>query len=292
MGKQPVVSINSDIQHIVNKSKNNDSVLKQYEQDSKDIQQICQPFFDKTGITSFFYLRIFANGSRIFLSNNFTWLNHYVKAGYFKHHAHTLNYLTNKTRAFALWDGFHYDEIYQTAYEYHVCHGFTIYEHSQHADETYLFSTHQDNRQLTNFYLNNLDLLYAFIADFKVKAKAMISPQSNNTLVIAENLHNNDYIKNLMTNHDLSHYQQMQSLASFRPPHMSPLSPRETECLTWAARGKTSQETAMILGLSHYTINEHLATAIKKLNTCNKAMAIAKAVLNNFINVDEFRLGN
>ncbi len=58
----------------------------------------------------------------------------------------------------------------------------------------------------------------------------------------------------------------------------SPLSVREKECLSWVAEGKTTEEVAMILGVSANTINAYIAKAIQKVAATNRAMAIATAI--------------
>jgi len=57
-----------------------------------------------------------------------------------------------------------------------------------------------------------------------------------------------------------------------------PLSPRERECLLWAARGKTFAEIAVILGLAFGTIKAHLDIARYKLDSASLAQATAAAV--------------
>ncbi|WP_318530158.1 MULTISPECIES: helix-turn-helix transcriptional regulator [unclassified Rhizobium] len=52
---------------------------------------------------------------------------------------------------------------------------------------------------------------------------------------------------------------------------------RELECLGWSAEGKSSDEIAIILGLSPYTINGYLKSAMYKLNTFSRIQAVAKA---------------
>lgn len=56
------------------------------------------------------------------------------------------------------------------------------------------------------------------------------------------------------------------------------LSEREIECLRWAARGKTAQDIADILGRSLATVCLHLNNATRKLGAQNRAQAIAHAV--------------
>lgn len=55
------------------------------------------------------------------------------------------------------------------------------------------------------------------------------------------------------------------------------LSPRELECLNWAARGKTEEDIAQILGRSRETVHFHLNNALRKLNASTRSHAVAIA---------------
>lgn len=56
------------------------------------------------------------------------------------------------------------------------------------------------------------------------------------------------------------------------------LSPRECECLGWAALGKTSPEIAMILDRSVETVRLHIKNAMLKLDASTRTHAVAKAM--------------
>jgi DNA-binding CsgD family transcriptional regulator len=62
------------------------------------------------------------------------------------------------------------------------------------------------------------------------------------------------------------------------PHYESLLSPREKECLQWAASGKTIWETAHILNISERAVRLYLDVARHKLECLNKTQAVAKAV--------------
>jgi DNA-binding CsgD family transcriptional regulator len=62
------------------------------------------------------------------------------------------------------------------------------------------------------------------------------------------------------------------------PHYESLLSPREKECLQWAAAGKTIWETSEILNVSERAIRLYLDTARHKLECLNKTQAVGKAV--------------
>lgn len=71
----------------------------------------------------------------------------------------------------------------------------------------------------------------------------------------------------------------MHSLAKFteRPLPRHDVTQRETECLFWAAAGKSSEDIGAILQLSTHTVNGYLKSAMKKLEAINRTQAVAKA---------------
>ena len=66
-------------------------------------------------------------------------------------------------------------------------------------------------------------------------------------------------------------------------PIMDNLSPREIECLSWTARGKTSWDISRILEVSENTVAFHMRNAIKKLEVTNRSQAVAKAIAHSKI---------
>ncbi|MCG7504655.1 helix-turn-helix transcriptional regulator [Mesorhizobium retamae] len=62
-----------------------------------------------------------------------------------------------------------------------------------------------------------------------------------------------------------------------------PLSDRERECLFWVSEGKTTEEVALILGVSANTVNSYITHAIQKFSASNRVMAIATAIRSGII---------
>lgn len=62
-----------------------------------------------------------------------------------------------------------------------------------------------------------------------------------------------------------------------------PLSVRERECLLWVSEGKTTEEVAVILGVSANTVNRYILHATQKLSAANRTMAIAVAIRNGML---------
>ena len=63
------------------------------------------------------------------------------------------------------------------------------------------------------------------------------------------------------------------------------LTDRERSALGWAARGKTVDETAVILAISGDTVQFHLKNAVRKLDAMNKTQAVVKAIKLGLIEV-------
>lgn len=65
-----------------------------------------------------------------------------------------------------------------------------------------------------------------------------------------------------------------------------PLSPRERQCLTMAAKGLTSSDIGLKLGITERTANFHFSNIITKLDVLNRQEAIAKGVATGAINAE------
>ena len=61
------------------------------------------------------------------------------------------------------------------------------------------------------------------------------------------------------------------------------LTERELDSLTWSARGKTSTEIGVILGLSKRTVDFHIENACRKLNVSTRIEAAVKATSGRLI---------
>src|SRR5215471_153823 len=68
-----------------------------------------------------------------------------------------------------------------------------------------------------------------------------------------------------------------------QPDYRARLTPRERECLTWCALGKTSEDIATILGISEGVVRIHLQSAQHKLNCLNRTHTVAKAITYKLI---------
>src|SRR5258705_6209469 len=72
----------------------------------------------------------------------------------------------------------------------------------------------------------------------------------------------------------------------FPAPPMK-LNVRERDILTLAAAGKTSKEIAATVGVAKIAIDMHVGTILSKIGALNRNQAIAKAIMNQPIDVDD-----
>ena len=63
------------------------------------------------------------------------------------------------------------------------------------------------------------------------------------------------------------------------------LTVRETQCLRWAAMGKTDADMGQILGISARTVRFHIENAKQKLGVATRTQAVAKAVNEKLIQI-------
>ncbi|EKV30446.1 transcriptional regulator [Caenispirillum salinarum AK4] len=65
-----------------------------------------------------------------------------------------------------------------------------------------------------------------------------------------------------------------------------PLTPRERDCVHWLARGKETGMIGEILGISGYTVAQHLKSAMRKLGCANRIELAVRAVHMGIVSVD------
>ncbi|MEA3533742.1 helix-turn-helix transcriptional regulator [Rhizobium sp. CC-YZS058] len=76
----------------------------------------------------------------------------------------------------------------------------------------------------------------------------------------------------------VSLFERLESTMEGASPVRERLSAREVECLRWAAAGKSSDEIAIILDISAYTVSSYFKSAARKLDAVNRMQAIARAM--------------
>jgi LuxR family transcriptional activator of conjugal transfer of Ti plasmids len=79
------------------------------------------------------------------------------------------------------------------------------------------------------------------------------------------------------------HAHAQRRIGSNRPISGAALSPREVECLEWAAQGKSAWEIGIILGISRHTVAAYLESAKTKLGVRTIVQAVARVTASKLI---------
>jgi DNA-binding CsgD family transcriptional regulator len=91
------------------------------------------------------------------------------------------------------------------------------------------------------------------------------------------------YIRDFQILAHMVHAKAMLIRGTYVPDYQARLTPRERECLTWSAVGKTSEDIATILGISEGVVRIHLRSAQQKMNCLNRTHTVAKALAHKLI---------
>lgn len=85
----------------------------------------------------------------------------------------------------------------------------------------------------------------------------------------------------------LKQFQEMASMEQGTHKPKTPLTLREIQILRFIANGCTNKEVAHRLNISDQTIKNHVSTILRKLNANDRAHAVAMAVYNHWVTLEE-----
>ena len=81
----------------------------------------------------------------------------------------------------------------------------------------------------------------------------------------------------------LPHFHEAFYQIGMQPRYNMPLSDKELTVLHWLGEGKSSWDTACILGISERTVKFHVSNIMKKMDAVNRTHAVAKALVLGLI---------
>jgi two-component system response regulator DegU len=85
----------------------------------------------------------------------------------------------------------------------------------------------------------------------------------------------------------LQQFQDISSMGRAMETVIAPLTRRETQILNYVSEGNTNKQIADILGISEQTIKSHVSAILRKMNANDRAHAVALAIRNGWIPVDD-----
>ena len=85
----------------------------------------------------------------------------------------------------------------------------------------------------------------------------------------------------------LKQFQEMALAGLTKEKVVAPLTTREIQILSYIANGNTNKQVAHVLGISEQTIKNHMSAILRKLNANDRAHAVAMAIRNQWVSIDE-----
>jgi DNA-binding NarL/FixJ family response regulator len=93
-----------------------------------------------------------------------------------------------------------------------------------------------------------------------------------------------------IANRVISQFQEIASMGLVKEKVAAPLTHREIQILSCIANGGTNKYTAHKLGISEQTIKNHVSAILRKLNANDRAHAVALAMSNQWVAIEDEQL--
>jgi two-component system response regulator DegU len=85
----------------------------------------------------------------------------------------------------------------------------------------------------------------------------------------------------------LKQFQEIALMGLMKERVVAPLTTREIQILSYIANGNTNKQVAHVLGISEQTVKNHISAIFRKLNANDRAHAVALAIRNQWVSIDE-----
>lgn len=241
-----------------------------------NMRRLSAPLFSNTKITNFSYLRFNKNGTILNLTTEEKWIQFRFeqKIKYkilFKDHLEGTKYDTPYTY---LWPKNTDEPLLGALHQYNIWNGCNIYIPNRYCIEVFSFASTIENEIIQNFYINNLDLLRAYIIFFKEQIRDFPNNNSKYNLIstdltlptlISTKSNSRSTFYSMYNNSDIKRFHIAEDLY---------LTKKELECCAYFMSGFNIKEIAQIKKLSPRTIETHFNNIKLKANCPNKKKLI------------------
>lgn len=238
-----------------------------------DVNQICEPLFNKLDLNYFHYAIFYKDGSLGALYNRIDWHDCYYKNNFRTHVPLPKQQIQFGKYNLCLWQGTLPDEI--TSAARNTCNfdhpvGISV----AHKDyfESFAFGTYQGNNGIINTYFNHIETLINFTKNFKTQAAGLIKKTVEHKVLLPEAFQ----AKQLNLLDTLSAGMNIKN--GRQEVHVTL---KEIEILRMLCRGLTLKEIANSLNRSTRTIETHLNNIKNKFGIYKKSHLISLMFDNN-----------
>lgn len=239
---------------------------------AKDIDDICKPL-RQFGIHLYSYRKTFKDGSRINVSNNANWLEDYFQYELYKSSLFESD-IDCYSSGFSVWPKESSLPVFEHGRTYYSSdNGITLILKDKDYCEFFIFGADQHNKQMINFYINNLELIRSFTEYFIERSSDLMKQAKSSLITLKPTMKNSNQIHKKYLSIDSSNIKQLFPKKIHLNTSISQpiqLTPREISCIKYLMNGKTAKEIANQLHLSYRTIEYYLENIRSKTGCRNK----------------------
>jgi len=251
----------------------------------EEVAEVCKPLLP-LGITDFIFIRIFPDGSKADLCTNRAWakwhFDYYYQGKYEQELIRKNEIITDGIEL----SKFSEDVIWSNAKEnFGIGNSLLIKKSHPTFSEIFIFCSDRFTDKINAFYLENLDSLLKFCFYFKEKAEKLIVSAENVLMPVANHYKNIFRDKHIIVDKKPN----LDLMIDKYFIEDTYITERERVCLHWISKGKSAEETGIILGISRRTVESHINSVKSKfgiVKICELVLKVQACV--GFIDLNYF----
>lgn len=252
---------------------------------SDEVNELVYPLLKYFQITYFGYIKVYEDNSHVMASNNYEWGECFYKN--FFHQGVYHKPLDSYESGYSLWSQQADQSItHVMRTDFNIDHGITIVRKEAEFCEFFIFATRPENHGIVNWYINNLNLLEAFVLSFKENGSKIIQSIEKDRFLLpgCVSSGHNDELQVFSSDftHKAQFLQEIKSKQNNMQDH-SIITQREWSCIKLIIQGYSAKEAAQSLKLSFRTVEGYLNNIKNKLGVRNTAEMIAKLFQMKFL---------
>ncbi|HQS84805.1 MAG: hypothetical protein B7Y25_07795 [Alphaproteobacteria bacterium 16-39-46] len=251
-----------------------------------ELETLNKPLVDNLGVSFLAYRRFNKNGDLFYIFNNHSWMEHS-----FNNECWTSVNFQKRIKSFPskkslnfVWpttpEGLN-DPNYNALYDLKIWNGITMLRKHEEYIESFAFCSDDLTTDITDLYVNHIDLLERYISFFKYKASHLLYPPDKN-LLIKSPLNwpcfdePSDKIKNFIDQTEVKkHFLAHKGSNVF-------IAKQEMKCLALFCEGRKIKEVANALNLSPRTVESYFNNLKKKIDV-HTISALVEIYKENFL---------
>lgn len=238
----------------------------------KRLQALTSPLRDYFGIDYFFYQKINPLGEWVFLGNRPDWLEYSASEEFYRHDPSLIH--PDKATSGIFLPDLHEDSRFQDTFvaqaknKFQLQNALVITKKSRDYSESFVYASRYQQNQAYTIYFNHEHIFNQYFPSlFKKQTLSLIQSLEEESIDLDSLLKGRaHHHKGVLANGARTAHEFLYSLSNNEPD----LTERELLCVQYYYLGKSAKQSALLLGLSHRTVEEHLNNAKNKFQLCYK----------------------